>query len=207
MSARPIRFSGPMVRALLDGRKSQTRRIAKLTAGGHVKEPSGNRRWHPRDPDAVLACPYGQPGDLLWVQEAWNVTHRADLAPGETIERTASQCRDANSGFACACADGVVYAATGAQKHPTHGAAIWRQSNHMPRWASRLTLRITRVRLERLCGITDADAWAEGYSSASAFLAGDWADPFADRNPYVWVLEFESIATNVNAVMRAQEPA
>lgn len=68
---RPILFSGPMVRAILDGRKTQTRRLVKLTDSGRVKEPGSPRNWHLDDHAAVNACPFGRPGDRLWVRETF----------------------------------------------------------------------------------------------------------------------------------------
>jgi hypothetical protein len=85
---RPILFSATMVRALLEGIKTQTRRVAKLTAGGHVK--LGSRRWHPNDQAASLACPYGQPGELLWVRESWcpaNVEGKAHYRATSDFEK------------------------------------------------------------------------------------------------------------------------
>lgn len=136
MRERPIIFSGPMVRAILDGRKSQTRRVARLTYGGHLRK--GHRRWHPGDPEAVLASPYGVAGDRLWVRETW--------APGWTFSGS-DPC--------------VFYRAEGPDaKAPD--SLCWRPSIHMPRWASRLTLEITEVRVQRLQEISEEDAKAEG---------------------------------------------
>jgi hypothetical protein len=69
MSERPILFSGEMVRAILAGRKTQTRRVARLNASGRVQ--LRGRQWHVGDPCAILACPYGVAGDQLWVRETW----------------------------------------------------------------------------------------------------------------------------------------
>ncbi len=183
MADKPILFSGPMVRALLEGRKTQTRRVIKLN--GRPPEYCGPRGcmddptcWGWDDPDhgdwVTLEKERGQrlgwrdlrvsyaPGDLLWVREAWNIAFASDLTPGEAIERTAEECATSNRGFACACGDGVVYRATGAQQHPDHGKARWRPSIHMPRWASRLTLIVTDVRVQRLQEISHDDAVAEG---------------------------------------------
>lgn len=134
--ARPILFSGPMVRALLEGRKTQTRRVAKLTAGAHVKEVGGHRRWHPGDPDAVQACPYGGPGTALWVRESHAVLRAGDLdGSGRDIRYRADD---------------------------PDAPVTWCPSIHMPRWASRITLEVESVRIERLHAITEEDAVAEG---------------------------------------------
>ena len=193
MTSRPILFSAPMVRALLAGTKTQTRRVAKLTAGARVKAVGSPRNWHPDDPNAVAACPYGQPGDRLWVKE----THRFDgLDPEIAIAN-----RDA---------DAVQFRADEDDEFVT-----WRPSIFMPRWASRLTLEITEVRIERLNAITEADAAAEGLVYNSGRLGpwsvdgqfehltavetyralwqdingpGSWA-----LNPYVWALTFRRV--------------
>jgi hypothetical protein len=128
---RPILFSAPMVRGLLDGSKTQTRRAAKLTDGGHVKEPRGHRRWHPGDPNATQACPHGQPGDRLWVREAFRTTSRHDPIKPSSLP---------------------------ANLRP----GKYRPGMFMPRAASRITLEITSVRVERLQDISEADALAEG---------------------------------------------
>ena len=179
-----------MVRAVLDGSKTQTRRVVK-------PQPS----WNENDPDLehVLTCgrtqrqllmeqlfarcPYGVPGDRLWVRETFALT-------GDN-------------------ASPIV--------HPTHGGAAWRATDHakafkwkpsihMPRWASRITLEIVSVRVERLQDISEEDARAEGvtlrgttrYESEcrneyralweSINGPGSW-----ESNPYVWVVEFKRI--------------
>lgn len=160
MADRSILFSAPMVRALLDGRKTQTRRVMN-------PQPVPCLSWAD-PPDGSYPSKNGWSrlryavGDRLWVREAWNIAFLSDLAPGETIERTASECAQANNGFACACGDGIVYRATAAESHPVHGKALWRPSIHMPRWASRITLTVTEVRVQRLQDITEEDAIAEG---------------------------------------------
>lgn len=186
MKGRPILFSGEMVRAILEGRKTQTRRVVKYTCAGHVKEPNGNRRWLPDDPDAVLACPYGQPGDRLWVRETWakiptgEYVYRADIpAKDEALERQISG----------------------------RGDAPWKPSIHMPRRASRITLEIVSVRIERLCDITKEDTKAEGVivrepDVLNAWLA-EWIDLWDsinaargfgwEKNPRVWVVEFKQL--------------
>lgn len=163
MKERPILFSGPMVRAILEGRKTQTRRIVKpkpyacARFGGTVWEPRGsgsdrphysdrNANWNPIS-NAMMdfGCPHGQPGDQLWVRESYRLTDSSDCA-----------CYDA-----CACKQGVpMYAAD----HEAYSSEIgpWKPSIHMPRWASRITLEIESVRVERLNAISAEDAIAEG---------------------------------------------
>ena len=150
---RPILFSAPMVRAILEGRKTQTRRVVKPQPHhGPVGEMVclGGADWAMDDGDlsGQFRCPYGVPGDRLWVREAWapnegsagGYIYRADVGEG-------------SSGF---------YQADLKIGEWTHIAPRWRSSIHMPRWASRITLRITDVRVERLQDISEADAIAEG---------------------------------------------
>jgi hypothetical protein len=140
---RPILFSAPMVRALLDGRKTQTRRIVKGTAAEWLADPIGFLPEFVADPGNHL-CPYGVPGDLLWVREAFAYL---------------SDCRHNDPGTR-ALAEGCFYRADdGATQSDI---SRWRPSIHMPRFLSRLTLRITDVRVERLQDISEADAVAEG---------------------------------------------
>ena len=193
MKERPILFSAPMVRALLNGTKTQTRRVAKLTDAAHVKEPRGHRRWHPADPDASMASPYGQPGDRLWVREAWKAHSTFDNLPPRDIPQTY-----------------VWYMADEGYKAESRH----RNGMFMPRWASRITLEITAVRVERLQDISAADAQAEGivpdgdggwhladtrhymgdpissYASLWEYING--ADSWA-ANPWVWIIEFKKV--------------
>lgn len=187
MKERPILFSAPMVRALLDGTKTQTRRIASKP----VRHPDLGNLYAPgalvleREPQHVIerACPYGQPGDRLWVRETW--------AP-MTI--------------------GYAYGADPVWNASPDGK--WRPSIHMPRAACRIKLEITGLRIERLQDISEADAKAEGVTwqewcqnddgtnepyeeAADAFKrlweqingGGSW-----DANPWVWVVEFKVVS-------------
>ena len=214
MKERPILFSGAMVRAILSGAKTQTRRIVKpqpvkvtrgsVICGLPVPVHPDDYAW-PDGPGCVtVSCkpngptgwaeehsPYGQPGDRLWVREAFctDVRRAPDLPQ-------------------------IVYAADYASERPR---IRWRPSIHMPRWASRITLEITSMRVERLNDINEADAIAEGVTAVSsggvtlftttgvncfqtakdAYAAlwesingpGSW-----DANPWVWVVEFRRVA-------------
>lgn len=177
MKERPIIFNADMVRAVLDGRKTQTRRIIQ----------------------SLAKCPFGAVGDRLWVRETFRVHSRAtDVAT-------------------------LVYKASEQQSwtQQTHRVPIekcnkpavvdtWTPSIHMPRWASRITLEITGVRVERLNSMTEKDALAEGclgghdsipgyqYSATphehfhhvwqSIYGADSW-----QANPWVWVIEFKRV--------------
>jgi hypothetical protein len=193
MTERPILFSAEMVRAILDGRKTQTRRKMKPAK---AKRP---KRWL-IDDAAVngLVCPYGEPGDLLWVREAWRVHKSYDVL-------NAARVYGAMGGDVAYCVD---YLAT------PRNEDFWgrgRPSIHMPRWASRITLRITDVRVERLQAISEDDARAEGCP-----YPPEWAGRFMDRdetaktwfksiwntingpgawdaNPWVWAISFERV--------------
>lgn len=206
MRERPILFSAPMVRAILDGRKTVTRRVAKLNYAGRVA--MRGRQWHVDDPNAFLACPYGVPGDRLWVRE--NFMPAPMEVPPESPRRTRWD---------------IVYAAGGAEERMAPAAynpmlynyERWSPSIHMPRWASRITLEVVSVRVERLQEIVQADAIAEGgppddqtISAVSReFGYEDWPRSwFAqlwdninakrgygwDENPLVWRIEFKRIA-------------
>lgn len=146
MKERPILFSGPMVRALLDGSKTQTRRVVKPQPPNHMGtvRTLGDGDWQfvqdahtLADSASTWRCPYGQPDDRLWVRETFGHFERNDtLKPGDTIYyRADGECLELRP---------------------------WRPSIHMPRWASRITLEITGVRVERLQDISEADAIAEG---------------------------------------------
>ena len=206
MRERPILFSGPMVRAILDGRKTQTRRVVKpqpesvdLDARKIVAYTGGGALLQEN-----LLCPFGGPRDRLWVRETW-----------------APMCRTADPH--CWCADDparqknhfVEYRADTNDPYPGEwpaedargyaDAPKWRPSIHMPRWASRLTLEVTGVRVQRLQQITATDVQAEGWRSSTddALVPGFaqfWDSLNAargygwDANPWVWVVEFTVLA-------------
>jgi hypothetical protein len=198
MKERPILFSAPMVRAILSGSKTQTRRAIKpQPESEHSGEPywfvGGCRAWRIRgctEPNRSgsyneIACPYGQPGDRLWVREAWMDLRGVEGAIGKAMYR-------ATFGNA-----------------PEGGK--WRPSIHMPRWASRITLEVTGVRVERLQDISDSDAWDEGIDFEAYTAAGGCKDAprvaFGNlwesinspgswiANPWVWVVEFKKLET------------
>lgn len=191
MKLRPILFSTAMVRALLDGRKTQTRRV--------IVEPdsygclTGDCPHDHKDECAESMrgfCPYGVPGDLLWVRETfayWSKTTAAYRSGGP-------------------CSDGEV--------RQFYTPTRWRPAIHMPRWASRLTLRLTDVRVQRVQEITEDDAIAEGipraYPIAKVEFQDLWDDINAERgypwpsNPWVWALSFEVIKQNVDAYIFAR---
>jgi hypothetical protein len=185
---RPILFSGPMVRAILDGSKTQTRRVVKPQP---EKRGDDGGYWIPvkavrsmvnvRDTSGTIAeaCPYGVPGTRLWVRETWRVfggrEYEYQQEPGSVVYR-ANDFTEKGDG--------------------------WRPSIFMPRWASRITLEVTAVRVERLQDISHQDALKEGVwpqfceghlGPINTFERawnringkGSW-----DQNPFVWVIEF-----------------
>lgn len=200
MNAKPILFSGSMVRALLAGNKTQTRRIIKnhpLIDGGFtdefIKLPENN---------VAADCKYGAPGDYLWVRETWQPDPEAGSNYPEVSVPSDSVCYAAD----IECARDYK----------------WRPSIHMPRWASRLTLHITDVRVERLQDISEEDAKAEGVESPAypaagggwiAYDDGKWADGFAalwesihgpgswGANPWLWAISFRVIKQNIDQVL------
>lgn len=213
---RPILFSAPMVRAILKGRKTQTRRIVKgdataermdsffttFGANGYMffgpeheaTFPSREafRQWvnktYPETQWTI--CPYGKPGERLWVRETWS--HDA-----ANVEQCRVKYEDAMGG----CVYGPYYRATDGAPDTLR----WIPSIHMPRWASRINLGITSVRVERLQDISRGDCMAEGCpfpnmaeSDPKKWYADLWdsfnGDGAWDKNPWVWVVEFKRVA-------------
>ena len=206
MKERPILFNAPMIRAILANTKTQTRRIFKpdrmtwdangrytthAMRGGELSTTGSG----PFEPSSWLHyCPYGQPGgDRLYVRETWAAPHAYDHLPPRLIPQDAR----------------IHYAAT-----EDRGGLLWRPSIHMPRWASRITLEITSVRVERLQDISEADAVAEGCKPIRPELVQDglivrpgrsaveefrlvWEQIHGggswEKNPFVWVVTFRRI--------------
>ena len=190
MKDRPILFSAPMVRALLNGSKTQTRRVFKAANGGVW--PNANDK--PGMRQILRNCPYGQPSDRLWVRETFDF-----LPTGGPDEPQACE---------------IVYWATGSVEPRTspcdynpmiYGHEKRRPSIHMPRWACRITLEITGARVERLQNISRGDAMAEGCPFPNMAKGDDprkwYADLWEqingpgswDLNPWVWVVEFKVV--------------
>ncbi|AWF35065.1 putative upf86.8 [Klebsiella oxytoca] len=223
MKERGMIFNGEMVRAILDGRKTQTRRIMKVQPEHselglrRVVESKngiddGKYFWSQSDATGLksrskpFACPFGTVGDRIWVREAFRVHSRAtDVA---TLVYKASE--------------------RNSWTEQTHRVPVavcnkpatpekWTPSLHMPRWASRILLEITDVRVERLNAISEEDARAEGIIDGGCLNCGepepcgcanpepDATDAFAylwqsiygqenwNANPWVWVIEFKRV--------------
>lgn len=167
MKERPILFSAPMVRAILEGTKTQTRRVVKLrppNAIGTFFCGAGDWVWSFRKgaDSSIFRCPYGVPGDRLWVRETWAQVWDCPALPcceasesfHEDHRRVAYRSTEPNALKDYACSFDC--------DHDEPGCAPWKPSIHMPRRASRITLEVTGVRVERLQDITEADAKAEG---------------------------------------------
>lgn len=245
MRERPILFNAPMVRAILDGRKTQTRRVVK-------PQPKVERDWSCPGEDGLSfsnrngawvatvwkaspliaeRCPHGKPGDRLWVRETWSPDHRNVYPCMPVVYRADGYPTDEDR----RCALGRVYECDERRGDCLACAEFkWRPSIHMPRWASRLTLRITGVRIERLQDISDEDALAEGCSghdpepadeggtiyamkgrgsapSPRAHFWHVWDEAYGGgekawaRNPWVWVIEFERVERHTGTEKGAHE--
>ena len=241
MRERPILFSAPMVLAILAGKKTQTRRIVKfprapnhlgqweptttggpnggkILVGGQLvpnPEPEQVAMWHTRT-GAHVWCPYGQPGDRLWVKESL----RGDGQPGNRREGIARYGADGEMVLPCATCGFVGCTCEGGPS--CRMDLIWQWKNkalpsiHCPRWASRLTLDIAEVRVERLQDISEADILAEGVTVplAAEVTGTPWSDipdlftawrllwdhingdrPGASwsESPWVWAISFKRV--------------
>lgn len=180
MRERPILFSAPMVRTILAGRKTQTRRIVKPQPIEHQSFAGGayieHRRLGQIGISAMMAeaMPYGAVGDRLWCRETWGL-HAFD---DDTCWYTWSGAgKDASTLEDWA----ITYRADWG---PCQDGCHWRPSIHMPRWASRITLEIVSVRVERLQDISEADAIAEG-----AQLFPDIPVGIPPHSPSRWSME------------------
>lgn len=223
---RPILFSAPMVRAILAGKKSQTRRIVKAEhlaeAEDWVFDPNRGE-WESGEWSSgqgvgahveYVRCPYGVPGDRLWVRETFGAS--VDWPDALTLP-------EYEGGHD---PDRLLYRADEPRNLTKHygipwDRVTWRPSIFMPRWASRITLEVTDVRVERLNGITEEDAEREGISRTGQYFDGaahgvkgtprafaSARDAFVDlwesinaprvtwaSNPWVWVVSFKRVAS------------
>ncbi|KZP69627.1 morphogenetic protein [Enterobacter sp. ASE] len=203
-------FNGEMVRAILDGRKTQTRRIMKNQPAGDypdtpalIRSVDGGFQWYGHyGESSIFNCPFGAVGDRIWVRETW--ADAGASAPDLKLYR----------------ANYPAHVPTHYENLPPASDIRWTPSIHMPRWASRITLEITGVRIERLNGISEADAEAEGIDMDALADSQDCYDCIAGHNmtgrptatgafkylwesvygsdswranPWVWVIEFKRI--------------
>lgn len=233
MKERPVIFNSEMVRAILNGRKTQTRRVMKVQPSEHFHpmnmslELDYSARWYTPgvvDKDGYLqpatgqvfgvagedegyACPFGAVGERLWVRETWSdvnlegapaVAYRADNEVYDLMKDESLLDEDGAFNYQDQHVSKYQFAAwysdliSGVEGN-------WRPSIHMPRWASRILLEITAVRVERLQDISKADAIAEG---GTEHFNIDWFGPLWasiygvdswNANPWVWVIEFRRV--------------
>jgi len=207
VNEKPMLFSDELVRAIIAGRKTQTRR--PITP----------------QPPVYTRCPYGNAGDHLWVRECWRVHKLNTIWHDISVEYRA----DHTISNWLYCTNGKMFNRlmqqsledAGIKKYeaindcyrwePGNAPTRWRPSIHMPRWASRLTLEIIGTRMEQIQAITDADILAEGWSCGNDdtqlasttsedtrhWFRNTWDAVYAKRgqgwkaNPWVWVVEFK----------------
>jgi hypothetical protein len=228
---RPILFNTETVRAILEGRKTQTRRIIKNQLQSDY-EIINDKNWYDENtwisrkktsinPDryeitSVYKCPYGKVGDILWVRETWaRAIGREELTPSEMS--TAIEISPERF---------IVFKASSKEdthpEHPDWGKKRWNPSIHMPRIASRISLEIINIRVERLNDISEEDAIKEGvkrhlhgykcyngintihygvydacFRKAKDSFESLWVSVYGENswnwNPWVWVVEFKII--------------
>lgn len=200
MRERPIIFTGESVRAILEGLKTQTRRVVRGIPSNSEGpfEPAmapgigeTSNRWAMKVDGKFIQirCPYGKPGDRLWVKETWSKSPDGPIYKAAVTEHGITECDD---------------------------CIKWKSSMFMPRWASRITLEIKGVRVERVQAISETDARAEGCDDQHILQAHPPHEAFRkptareayrvlwdsinakrgfgwDKNPWVWVMEFRKI--------------
>ena len=244
MIERGMIFNGEMVRAILDGRKTQTRRIMKVQPESNQlglllitdsTKHSDIGKYHWAESNAtgnhvrskLFSSPFGAVGERIWVRETWAtlgneegcyVDWEDNLCKGD--ERSAARiyrasCEQRPGDYGLWSIPDDAYWKPHTKEHKFEGA--WRPSIHMPRWASRILLEITDVRVERLNAISEEDARAEGIIDGGCLNCGepepcgcanpepDATDAFAylwqsiygqdnwNANPWVWVIEFKRV--------------
>ncbi|HDU5016219.1 TPA: hypothetical protein RFU30_002155 [Klebsiella quasipneumoniae subsp. quasipneumoniae] len=213
MKERGMIFNAEMVRAILDGRKTQTRRLIKWkqTRFTEIGEREDGSKW-PWSEDAEHTCdfwhpcPFGAVGDRIWVREAYRFPASLDdVSPTGVGEMAVA------TGYRKPWAP-TFYEFTGTFSDGWKGfetppkvsdAGKLRPSIHMPRWASRILLEITNVRVERLRSMSQGDARAEGVIAASGPMEAGlafrelWDSIYGEEswkaNPWVWVIEFKRV--------------
>jgi len=233
---RPILMAGNMVRAILDGRKTETRRVVQpqppkeisdkidywidtgfLYGFGKIaKGTDGSQIW-PYSPG--LSCksirnPYGNVGDRLWVRETWAASTKAPQI--QVAYRADGQCVGcSNDPDWLKVHHGWIHGVATETEGRFVGRGLygpWKPSIHMPRWASRITLEITDLRIDRLQLITESAAKAEGVKPLLPVADQRWRDAFHllwdsinekrgygwDFNPWVWVVQFKRVLSQVS---------
>lgn len=226
---RPIIFSGPMVNAILAGRKTVTRRVMKpQPPDGYVSMvrdcDCGGNWWfsnmppqrgafsvgeHAKWENVFPRCPYGPPGHHLWVRETWSPDHAAFYPNFPVIYRADFGPEPERN------ERGETYSPEQKAWYPFK----WRSPIHMPRQCSRITLEVIDVRVERLQAITETDADAEGVAECEFFDAAKRGHPLTPHrtafawlwalihgwgswctNPWVWVVSFKRVDETIGTV-------
>ena len=219
---RPILFNAEMVRAILEGRKTQTRRVMAFPGkrwelvepkkrfgrivSKHPKKDKFGVFIHAPDPtfpeNDIIVSPYGEKGDQLWVREKWRTNIEMDSMSPKHIELW-----EASKGRGPLELVDVEYSAGMKDANDGKLKGRWRSSIHMPRWASRIQLEVIDVRVEQVQDITEEDARNEGYpglsssgyKSPTVWFWDLWDSINKERgfgwesNPLVWVVEFKRI--------------
>lgn len=218
MTERGMIFNSEMVRAILDGRKKQTRRPIKWkqTRFTEIGEREDGSRW-PWSEDAEHACdfwhpcPFGAVGDRIWVRETWQAIHDYCDENGHVDERRYARSIPRHRGNYWH----PVYEEAWGNESREDREFPWRPSIHMPRWASRILLEITDVRVERLNTISQEDAQAEGmeltgwrptysdpdsggevmtpYDNFAELWSSIYGEESWNANGWVWVIEFKRV--------------
>lgn len=228
MTERGMIFNGEMVRAIIDGRKTQTRRIIKGTDGAvkfckewdingeEIFVVLGEKDHTGMNPVlGAISCPFGGIGDRIWVRETWSdvnlegipaVAYRADGDVYSLMDDESFLDEDGAFNYDEPRVTKYHFAAW--YSDLIGGIeGDWRPSIHMPRWASRILLEITDIRVERLASVSDEDAGKEGYPADPSPFGGPmdkwlWFRQLWDgiyqkhsfkHNPWVWVIEFKRI--------------
>jgi hypothetical protein len=200
---RPILFSGPVIPAILEDQKTQTRRIIKPQPDEDGLAKVINGPWQDTD-GRSYRCPYGKPGDILWVRETFCIENSKGV-PGDPPFSDGRPIRHHDDEHWGPWWEQPHYRATDPAPELEIGTGEpgvkWRPSIFMPRWASRITLEIADVRVERLQSISGDDARAEGYDGSHAFPR-EWFALLWERingpgsweaNPWVWAVEFRRV--------------
>lgn len=202
MPIKRILFNTEMVRAILDGRKTCTRRLVRFLPGenpqwtGYIRD--GLMLYNGKNEPCIRKAPY-QPGDVLYIRETWTEECEKYYYRADYDSDYLDPCETLSGGYPASCrnhpgCDGCM--ATSTRIH-------WHPSIHMPKEAARIWLKVTDVRVERLQDMTDDDAEAEGcfdYTSITLGFPDVWDSTIKksdldrygwDANPWVWVIEFE----------------
>ncbi|GAB7443372.1 hypothetical protein OUHCRE11_25440 [Enterobacter asburiae] len=224
MKERGMIFNAEMVRAILDGRKTQTRRIMKNQPAGDypdtpalIRNVDGGFQWYGHyGESSIFNCPFGAVGDHIWVRETWAQLGNEDGCPidwndnlvkgggpeAARIYRASCEQKEGNYGLWSIPDDAYWKPHTDDLQYD----GTWCPSIHMPRWASRLTLEITGVRVERLqaitlgdickeigCGLYDFRPATYGFQVWEELWKSIYGEENWQANPWVWVIEFKVV--------------